>query len=234
MEDKTLLITIKPQHLCNILNGIKTIEIRKNKNLANAVKKIMAENGECRIKCVCSKSNEFDLNNDNKKWFCLNKKSYFYSPENLNADYYNGKVVCEIVVDSVDDIVMGFCPRTRNMPIEDQEDELQTIDFEEKELCKKACLTKDELHDYFNSVFEKSNNWWNEIFGYALHIKSVIPYEKPKELKEFYKAGYHDALHESWNEIESSKYFGKELIENIRSDYRMTTAPQNFCYVEEE
>lgn len=180
---KKLIITIKPQHLCNILNGIKTIEVRKNKILANAAKKLIAENGECHIKCACSKSKEFDLDNDGKKWFCWDKKSHHYPFKNLNVDYYNGSIVCEIIVDSIDEIVMGLCPRTRNMPIEDQENELQTIDFEEKELCAKACLTRYELHDYFNSVFEKSNDWWHEIFGYTLHIKSVIPYEKPQENK---------------------------------------------------
>jgi len=160
---KKIIITIKPQHLCNELNGIKTIEVRKNENLANAVKKIIGENGECRIKCACSKSNEFDLDNDGKKWFCWDKKSHHYPFKNLDVDYYNGAIVCEIVINKVEEIKVYNVIEVNVY----KTDEICAMD-----LCKKSCLTQADFERYLGNKN-----------GYALHIKSVIPYEKPQENK---------------------------------------------------
>lgn len=165
---KKLIITIKPQHLCNILNGIKTIEARKNKNLANAVKKLIAENGECHIKCACSKSTEFDLDNDGREWFCWDKKSHHYPFKNLH-DYYNGNIVCEIVVDKVEDIEKVETAYINGKSYTSYE----LKHMNEGTLCNRACLKWSELWDYF----------YNAKTRYALHIKSAIPYEKPQENK---------------------------------------------------
>lgn len=218
MGNKTLLITIKPQHLCNILNGIKTIEVRKNKNLANAVKKLIGKyDGNCRIKCVCSKSDLWLIHDKRCNYYYTLKKSKS-AVMDIEDIILNGKVACEIVVDKVGGITYGQNGLFQDIFISDVTDNL----------CKDSCLTYNEIDKYLEnkSFFHKD--------GYALHIKTVIPYEKPKELKEFYKVGYHNALNESWQEIETSRFFSKELIENIRSDYRLIKAPQNFCYVEEE
>lgn len=170
---KKLIITIKPQHLCNILNGIKTIEVRKNKNLANTVKKLIAENGKCHIKCACSKSNKFDLDNDGKKWFCWDKKSHHYPFKNLNVDYYNGKIVCEIVVDMIEEIYfVSHCDGNS----------LETDYMPMSLLLKSSCLTKEELGNYL-CLNKEGIFVWGETYGYALHIKRVIPYEKPQENK---------------------------------------------------
>ena len=170
---KKLIITIKPQHLCNILNGIKTIEVRKNKNLANAVKKLIAENGECHIKCACSKSKEFDLDNDGKKWFCWDKKSHHYPFKNLNVDYYNGSIVCEIVIDKVEEIVQTTLDNGVGYDYIYDTDTLLAQNF-----YKKSCLDNWDLLNYFGYKYGNG-----EIVGYAIHIKSVIPYEKPQENK---------------------------------------------------
>lgn len=54
---KAIMISIKPEWCAVIMNGIKTIEVRKNKALAKAIQKLIDENGFADIYVYCSKSN---------------------------------------------------------------------------------------------------------------------------------------------------------------------------------
>ena len=45
MTMKAIMISIKPKWCAKIMNGEKTIEVRKNKALANAIQKLIDENG---------------------------------------------------------------------------------------------------------------------------------------------------------------------------------------------
>lgn len=53
------MISIKPKWCVKIMNGEKTIEVRKNKALASAIQKLIDENGYADIYVYCSKSNYF-------------------------------------------------------------------------------------------------------------------------------------------------------------------------------
>lgn len=52
---KAIMISIKPKWCAKIMNGEKTIEVRKNKVLANAIQKLIDENGYADIYVYCSK-----------------------------------------------------------------------------------------------------------------------------------------------------------------------------------
>lgn len=53
---KAILISIKPKYVAKILNGEKTIEVRKNKALASAIQKLIDENGFVEFYVYCTKS----------------------------------------------------------------------------------------------------------------------------------------------------------------------------------
>lgn len=184
MENKLIVITIKPQHLCNILNGIKTIEIRKNKNLANAVEKVIAENGECHIKCACSKSKPYlnSLEYMDLKWFWLEDKDILGVTENskkatngLENGLYrrlNGYIVCEIVVDKVEEIRCSWGSNFidwSKYPADERYDYYIGNEMDTCDICRVACLEMEKLDNYLKGKK-----------GYALHIKSVIPCKVPQ------------------------------------------------------
>lgn len=56
---KTIMISIKPEWCAKIMNGEKTIEVRKNKALASAIKKEIDENGYVEIYVYCSKDKKY-------------------------------------------------------------------------------------------------------------------------------------------------------------------------------
>lgn len=53
---KAMMIAIKPKWCVKIMNGEKTIEVRKNKALASAIQKLIDEQGYADIYVYCSKS----------------------------------------------------------------------------------------------------------------------------------------------------------------------------------
>ena len=53
--NKAILICIKPKWCAKILNGEKTIEVRKNKALANAIQKLIDEYGYAEFYVYCTK-----------------------------------------------------------------------------------------------------------------------------------------------------------------------------------
>ena len=54
MSKKGIIITIRPEHYCNILNGIKKGELRVNQSLKNAINYIIERFGDCFIYAYCS------------------------------------------------------------------------------------------------------------------------------------------------------------------------------------
>lgn len=89
---------------------------------------------------------------------------------------------------------------------------------------KDSCLTIQELENYL---------WSNILFGYAIHITNLEIFDKPKELKEFYKVGYKEEWHNLLECAEKYKgVFGGKDFDQIDHKYRLTRAPQSWCYVE--
>ena len=80
----------------------------------------------------------------------------------------------------------------------------------EEELLDKTCLTEEELFDYIGGGS-----------GYAIHISQLEIFDRPKELWEFDKCVLTEDL-------------SHDNIIFIHQRYKITKAPQNFCYVEVE
>ena len=79
------MISIKPKWCAKIMNGEKTIEVRKNKALASAIQKLINENGYADIYVYCTKD---------KETIAISPYgAYAIIPNKYKNEYFNGKVL---------------------------------------------------------------------------------------------------------------------------------------------
>ena len=144
--------------------------------------------------------------------YCTAGKLLFYSNicgydmEDYRKDYMvNRKVIGEFVCDKV---------FLWNRDVHDED----TITLEEA--CELSCLSEDALLKYADGYF------------YGWHISNLIIYDKPKQLRSFYKecAG----LDNTGLCYECENAFGEECYCTVNGCLRFTRPPQSWCYVEEE
>ena len=158
--NKSLMISIRPEHLVNILNGYKTLELRKT------------------------------VPKDFKGWvyiYCTKGKPYIrelgdnYFTECSKVDVYklNGKVVARFWFDEtyyIKQAVNVYGDELNQISIYDNKSYGWKTPKEQQEILKQLCLTEQEVLDYAKG---KGANAWN--------IKQLEIFDKPKELGEFYK-----------------------------------------------
>ena len=213
---KAIMISIKPKWCAEIMNGNKTIEVRKNKALASAVRKLIDENGFADIYVYCSKGNSYlhyGYNRYGREVLCLEEKVFGSSP------FLNGKVLFKFRCYKVDDYVYG-CKWSWKVgsPMWGASNGYEFI-------LKDACLTDDELRNYAD-----------DLTFIAIHISNLEIFDRPKELGEFYK-GFRMKNYKDYfaQDIHKEKNI---LVQPIRGGYEytypLTKPPQNFYYVEVE
>ncbi|MCK9576926.1 MAG: hypothetical protein M0R51_13565 [Clostridia bacterium] len=167
---KAIIMTIRPEHLFKILNGDKTIEIRKT---------IPKCKLPIDVYLVCSKAKPYlytyeDIK-ENSDWEW--EKTFFVSKKtSVLADLLNGKVVARFTLNKWEEIekevifpvneMMGHFVHT-------------TKDFNENQLLKGSRLSHPELQQM---LMNKR--------GYAYHIDNLVVFDEPKELGEFEKEEY--------------------------------------------
>lgn len=198
-----IAITIKPQHLCNICNGIKDGEVRKNKALINAVKKEIAEKGKATIYCVCSKGG---------KGLTMSINGYRLAYNNKLGRVFNGKVVCKFECEKVEDII---AKQYQGMTY------FETESMNELTLLSYLRLSFCELEKYLRTKDNKLG--LNNVHrGAFIHISNLKIFDKPKELKEL------KHWTKKWIDcgMDCPPYVDDVLVP-------LTKAPQNFCYVED-
>lgn len=153
---KQILLSIRPQWVEKILNGDKTIEVRKR----------FPKEYKGLVYIYCTKGELLQ-----RHWQKVDGIGKFitYGRKAKEKDYnsphtLNGKVIGRFYCDNVEEIKYKIgCP----FPYLDFESELP-----------KTCLTDEELEDY---LFTKKG-YQN---GYAIHISKLEIFDKPKELSEF-------------------------------------------------
>ena len=162
------------------------------------------------------------VTNDRKDFLCevddykeLHKKGlapfrYYLTPKR-ESKYHkclNGKVVGRF-----------WCDKVEN-----------TYNFYTEELCQLACISKEELCKY-------AGGWYKTGDLLAIRVTKVEPFDKPKEIKEFYGAFTHKRYERIFgnNVIELDKKYGG-LRQPTRSGYEytypLTRAPQSWYYIE--
>ena len=186
---KGILLSIKPKYVSMILNKDKTIEIRKR----------FPKDYVGWVYIYCTKEQGL-ARLYNGRWndtFVCEKDITDNEFKRMYSGYDGkGKVVARFWCDKVEEIY--------NDSDEYYESYYQTDTLAMEDLCEQSCLDYNELNDYLC-----------EEQGKAIHITNVQPFDKPKELDEF------------WNN-------GKK-VKGHKGTYqysKLTRAPQSWCYVE--
>ena len=155
---KAILISVQPQWVAKILNGEKTLEIRKSMPKCDLPIDVYIYVTKGDKKSCLEYADNPDKSKDGK--WCITS----------GYPYANGKVVAKFTLNKVEEI--ECITRDNGFAIERYiTKELSVVDIMEK-----SCLYFEDLKDYLYY----SN-------GYAIHITKLEIFDKPKELREFRK-----------------------------------------------
>lgn len=161
MGNKAILMSIQPKWVAKILNGEKTIEVRKK----------FPKDYVGWVYIYCTKGNgclDYDIEWKTKKWFWWTEKDYKNILPNVNK-FFNGKVVGRFWCDKVEHFEFETISRDIDGYWWDNGKMV-----EHSFITKQCCLTTDEFRKYIEYGG-----------GYAIHISKLEVFDKPKELKEF-------------------------------------------------
>jgi predicted transcriptional regulator len=144
-----------------------------------------------------------------KRARCYSKEETKYFTQYIGEEMYeaNGKIVaeCDFEVEKI-------------IPINCTEDDYDYGLFSGKDLLKESCLGTDDICEYLNdydgeTIFKK---------GYAIHIKNLHIFDKPKELSDYF-------TEKSYNDI--NKIFTDEIMIDRKWYRPVNKAPQNMMKV---
>lgn len=125
---KSILLSIRPEHVANILNGRKTIEIRKTAPKLT---------GPITVYIYCTKT-KYGLVKLNEVW----RKHYHIEydiEDGCKFSHLNGMIVAKFKLNRIDQYING-CKCDKTNP--------EFNDYLKHNLLDKACLTQDELENY--------------------------------------------------------------------------------------
>jgi predicted transcriptional regulator len=159
---KSILISIKPKYVVDILNGFKTIEIRRTMPKCDL---------PIDVYIYCTKDKERLV----KHKLAINRIDYTLGKEfSYYDDDLNSKVVAKFTLNKVEEIHKHF---------EYNDWVFGTKDLDEDELLEKSCLWHSDLEKYLNLDF----GYLTPKTGYAWHISNLEIFDRPRELSEFKK-----------------------------------------------
>lgn len=205
---KAVLISIKPKWCELIVNGNKTIEVRKTKPKLETPFKVYIYSTKPKNKNDLGLCLDKGMFGTLKKVGLLYKRNY-ETAKHLNMQILSGKVIGEFVC-------KGF----------------ETLD--EKALLDGMDEISDSRIEYYScvSVDELLSYKGNKPFVYGWHISDLVIYDWPRALCLFNHPHYKDC------DIECGKckygFPTEELsFEDYICDRALQRAPQSWCYVEE-
>ena len=154
---KSLLISIQPQHLLNILNGDKTYEVRKV--VPKWVLEALERGETVEAFLYCTKGKPYLINKDMLSEYYELRNVY---TQNFTYEILNGTIPVKVVID-------GYRKH-------ENEHLLWLNDDNSSMLNVKSCTTRKELIEYANG---------KDL--YALHISKVEILDEVMKLDDFYK-----------------------------------------------
>ena len=199
---RAILISIKPRWLTKILNGEKTIEVRKSKPKCNlpidvyiyctTTGKVLYEQFD---KCVDGKIVGIHWNTD----------------ENEGGFYgFNGRVVAKFTLNRVEEI--GLIKEVINLHYTGKRFIMNKIGENiydvSSETLRNSCLTYEEISKYLKGKK-----------GYAWYISNLVIFDKPRELGEFKRC------------TEKTCIYGK-CHKYMHCLKPLTKAPQDYQFIE--
>ena len=215
---KAILLSIRPEWLVKILNGEKTIEVRK----------LFPKDYVGWVYLYCSKSNtQYLVGSKTQKCEIITKSANAIFSPNIDKYTGNGKVVARFWCDKVEEMRFednGGFYETALQRYEDSE--YFTDSLIEEEICEKSCLECYELEEYLKGKK-----------GFAIHISDLEIFDKPRELSEFYK-GFRNKYYKREFGIDTHIDKYGVMVQPTKNGYeythKLTKAPQNYCYIEGE
>lgn len=237
---KAILISIQPKWVEKILNGEKTIEIRKRfpKDYVGWVYIYCTKDNKNKLVPCYEEDDNYhgyyldhfeilergqkpkkpktpepaDPFDDNKEWCNYYCQLLDYKQFD-SRENLNGKVVARFWCDNVTEYINGGQWHDNN-----------TFgsydDYIKDNILEKSCLTEEELFNYCEDLAFSS-----------IHISQLEIFDKPKDLDSFVKVGCLEKLKHYIENCPMSKFFQKEMPEEVKQ-YVITKAPQSWCYVE--
>ena len=176
---KQILISIKPEWVAKILNGDKTIEIRKTMPKTEL---------PCKVYIYCTKEKSYmDRLVQNHNGFYFTVRELVENDADDYGLYYdvagrNGEVIAEFNLNKVEkikfDTPMNFNSFNGGFGFTDTRYNFNL---------NKSCLTENELFEYLGEPTQIKGEYHltYELNGYAWHIEDLVIYDTLKELSEF-------------------------------------------------
>lgn len=217
MGNKAILMSIKPRYVCEILNGNKTIEVRK-KFPKDYV-------GWVYIYCTKGKENLY------KDYYVMSGKEGYFLTKCGDVEKLNGKVVGRFWCDKVNryDIQSPLMEQHSIYKNGQYHFELETC---HNDLVDYALINPNDLFKYLKETSDTE-----EATLYGLQISRLEVFEEPKELKDFYCFGYKENLKKKQLEIERAKDikdFYQRQMQFFNENWQVKNAPQSFQFIEGE
>lgn len=166
---KTIMISIRPEWMCRILNGEKPDEIRRGVAIYKAIKKLIKVQGKAILFGYCTKRKPsvapFHFE---EGWFYReynNKTSYACGCAANMGEDINGKVVARLEVDAEEIYSDIF------------QCEYRTNSLNQDKILERSKLSAKQLREYLGKGFHG--------LGTDVHILSKRTFDEPKELKDF-------------------------------------------------
>ena len=222
---EAILISIKPEWCEKILNGEKTIEIRKKMPKCELPIDVY-------IYCTKDPKHLVAPFRFKQGWAYreYNDDTYYSRGCTVNVgEDINGKVVAKFTLNKVDEVIM---------PVDFTEENPRELS-----IINRSCLTGQELLNYLGGSAFKN--------FYAWHIDNLEIFDKPKELSEFKTPLFHCFNIKNVECVEN--VFGEYVFKHYENSFckickhiddfgdcgkkgrkTLTKAPQSWCYVEVE
>lgn len=213
---KSILMSIKPEWIEKILNGSKTIEIRKTKPKCEL---------PCKVYIYCTKGQELWGDGTGNTWHGIDENEDMERVFELTPTLarLNSKVVAEFTLNKVEKLENTILPTIPSCVY------LTKTKRYANAVEKESCLSQDEIYTYLSGRD-----------GYAWHIDDLIIYDEPKELKLFSKFGYKPL----YNSVICGNRHCPFFIDSncydlppecsLDRECILKRPPQSWCYVEEK
>ena len=206
---KAILLSVKPKHLVNILNGKKIIELRKT-------------SPDCGypidVYLYCSKGKDKLFYNRNKGWFISNELDCIFVDGEKKLPY-NGKVVGVFELHNIDEYGCEF----HEEPLFDKDTCYQSIRLVDRDY---DFPEEDELIEYIEVYINhpKGLNEFHKI-GYGQSLIETQDYVDDEVGVSCYPGDEPSSQLQSWID---------KQFEEVEKEYQITKAPQSWQYVEVE
>lgn len=208
---KAILVSIKPQWVAKILNGEKTIEIRKRfpKDYVGWVYIYCTKDSQHPVAPFHFKEGWFYKEYNDNTYYAQGCSSYM-------GDDINGKVVARFWCDKVEEISHTYLVNTRSYFI--------SSCLTANQFSKECCLEQWELDQYL-----QGKN------GYAIHISNLEIFKSPKKLSKFKRPKWSKCGVKGKDGFYQCKNCPYGNSKTLTCEYdKPIKAPQNYCYVEVE